>query len=102
MVGCCAEACTAIVLIGVMRLPGCPFGSAAVGLIGLIVGVSCLLCSSALPGVWSFLRVTPCAATPGDTIDFPSAFSSRRGGIMLQSNQPRFITINAHGETCMV
>ena len=25
----------------------------------LIVGVSCLLCSSALPGVWSFLRVTP-------------------------------------------
>ena len=31
-----------------------------VGPIGLIVGVSCLLCSSALPGVWSFLRVTPC------------------------------------------
>ena len=30
-----------------------------VGPIGLIVGVSCLLCSSALPGVWSFLRVTP-------------------------------------------
>ena len=29
-----------------------------VGPIGLIVGVSCLLCSSALPGVWSFLRVT--------------------------------------------
>ena len=28
MVGCCAEACTAAVLIGVMRLPGCPFGSA--------------------------------------------------------------------------
>ena len=28
-----------------------------VGPIGLIVGVSCLLCSSALPGVWSFLRV---------------------------------------------
>ena len=28
------------------------------GTIGLIVGVSCLLCSSALPGVWSFLRVT--------------------------------------------
>ena len=27
--------------------------------IGLIVGVSCLLCSSAMPGVWSFLRVTP-------------------------------------------
>ena len=25
---------------------------------GLIVSVSCLLCSSALPGVWSFLRVT--------------------------------------------
>ena len=24
---CCAEACTASVLIGVMRLPGCPFGS---------------------------------------------------------------------------
>ena len=23
MVGCCAEACTAVVLIGVMRLPGC-------------------------------------------------------------------------------
>ena len=23
---CCAEACTAAVLIGVMRLPGCPFG----------------------------------------------------------------------------
>ena len=31
-----------------------------VGPIGLIVGVSCLLCSSALPGVWSFLRVTTC------------------------------------------
>ena len=29
-----------------------------VGPIGLIVGVSCLLCSSALPGGWSFLRVT--------------------------------------------
>ena len=29
MVGCCcAEACMAAVLIGVMRLPGCPFGSA--------------------------------------------------------------------------
>ena len=29
MVGCCcAEACKAAVLIGVMRLPGCPFGSA--------------------------------------------------------------------------
>ena len=29
MVGCfCAEACTAAVLIGVVRLPGCPFGSA--------------------------------------------------------------------------
>ena len=25
---CCAEACTAAVLIGVMRLPGCPFDSA--------------------------------------------------------------------------
>ena len=35
-----------------------------VGPIGLIVGVSCLLCSSALPGVWSFLRVTQeCAHT---------------------------------------
>ena len=30
----------------------------SVGPIGLIVGVSCLLCSSAMPGVWSFLRVT--------------------------------------------
>ena len=29
-----------------------------VGLIGLIVGVSCFLCFSALPGDWSFLRVT--------------------------------------------
>ena len=29
MAGCyCAEACTAAVLIGVMCLPGCPFGSA--------------------------------------------------------------------------
>ena len=25
---CCAEVCTAAVLIGVMRLPGCPFYSA--------------------------------------------------------------------------
>ena len=33
------------------------------GPIGLIVGVSCLLCSSALPGVWSFLRVTPQVAS---------------------------------------
>ena len=29
----------------------------------LIVGVSCLLWSSAMPGVWSFLRVTPPART---------------------------------------
>ena len=28
MMGCCAEAFTAAVLIGVVRLPGCPFGSA--------------------------------------------------------------------------
>ena len=28
MAGCCAEPCTAPVLIGVMRLPGCPFDSA--------------------------------------------------------------------------
>ena len=33
--------------------------------VGLIVGVSCLLCSSALPGVWSFLRVTPVVQTCG-------------------------------------
>ena len=29
----------------------------------MIVGVSCLLCSSALPGVWSFLRVTQIQGT---------------------------------------
>ena len=28
MMAGCAEACTAAVLIGVMRLPGCPFDSA--------------------------------------------------------------------------
>ena len=28
MVGCCAEACAAAVLIGGVRLPGSPFGSA--------------------------------------------------------------------------
>ena len=59
MVGCCAEACTAVT-IGAMRLPGCPFGSAwrlvcevSVGSIGLMVGVSCLFCSSALPGAYN-------------------------------------------------
>ena len=28
---CCAEACTAAELIGIMRLPGCPFASASSG-----------------------------------------------------------------------
>ena len=78
MVGCCAEACTAAVLIGVVRLPGCPFGSAwclvcevcRLGRLGLVVGVSCLLCSSAMPGVWSFLRVTHrCCKTTGCVCD---------------------------------
>ena len=68
MVGCCAEASMATVLIGVMRLPGCPFGSAwslSVRFVGWANWVDCRcflffwLCSSALPGVWSFLRVTP-------------------------------------------
>ena len=33
-------------------------GGVSVGPIGLIAGVSCFLCSSAVPGVLSFLRVT--------------------------------------------
>ena len=60
----------AAVLICVMRLDsGSPatlsivlgaWSVSCVGLrsFGLIVGVSCILCSSAVPGVWSILRVT--------------------------------------------
>ena len=41
--------------------------------IGLIVGVSCLLCSSAVPGVWSFLRVTHNMTTiVGDVPSMPA------------------------------
>ena len=43
MVGCCcAEACMAAVLIGVMRLPGCPFDSAwSVRCVGRVDWVAC-------------------------------------------------------------
>ena len=37
------------------QLLSCP---PTTGQFGLIVGVPCILCSLALPGVWSFLRVT--------------------------------------------
>ena len=53
----------AAVLVGVMRLLGCPFDGAwsvsyLLAVICVIVGVPCLLCSLAVPGVGSFLRVT--------------------------------------------
>ena len=61
------KACMAAALIGVVCLdsraalsivPGA-WSVSCVGRrsFGLIVGVSCLLCSSAVPGVWSFLRI---------------------------------------------
>ena len=63
------EACTAAVLVGVMRLLSCPYDGAWCSSWSvscafwrpfvLIVGVPCLLCSLAVPGVWCFLRVTP-------------------------------------------
>ena len=65
VVWCCAEACTAAVFICVVRLPGCPFDSAwcfDCEVCRLTVdcddcGCYLSLCSSAVPGVWSFLRV---------------------------------------------
>ena len=69
MTGCCARACTAAVLIGVMCLPRGPFDSVwcfVCEVCRLTVGwVDCrcflsFVCSSAVPGVWSFLRVTHC------------------------------------------
>ena len=62
------DACMAAVLVGSMRLdsraalsmvPGASSVSCACWRsFVLILGVSCLLCSLAVPGVWSFLRVT--------------------------------------------
>ena len=50
------------------------------GKIGLIVGVSCLLCSSALPGVWSFLRVTHTRQAHEGRRRVPAAMRGRRVG----------------------
>ena len=67
MAGCFARACTAAVFIGVMCLPGCPFDSAwclVCAVCRLTIGwVDCryflyFVFSSAVPGVWSFLRVS--------------------------------------------
>ena len=67
------EACTAAVLVGVMRsrlnswaalsmVPGAwSMSCADWRSFVLIVGVPCLLCFLAVPGVWGFLRVTPSA-----------------------------------------
>ena len=60
------EAYMAAVLVRVMRLMSCPFDgawclvcrSAFWRSFVLNVGVPCLLCSLAVPGVWSFLHVT--------------------------------------------
>ena len=66
------EECTAAVLVGVMRLDSSPGSWAALSIVpgawsvscagwqsfGLIVRVSCLFFSSAVPGVWSFLLAT--------------------------------------------
>ena len=54
----------------------------SVGPIGLMVGVSCFLCSSALPGVWSFLRVTHACA------------KHKRLQHVLTSNRNRRITLH--------
>ena len=63
---CTAAVLVAAVLVGVMRLDSWAALSIVPGTwsvscagwqsFGLIAGVSCLLCSSAAPGVWSFLR----------------------------------------------
>ena len=62
------EACTAAVLVGVIRLDSWAARSMVPGAWSvscadwrssvLIVGVPCPLCSLAVLGVWSFLRVT--------------------------------------------
>ena len=54
------ETCMAAVLVGVMRLLGCPFGGTwcfVCEVCRLIEGVPCRLCSLALPCVWRSLRV---------------------------------------------
>ena len=61
------EACTAAVLVVVMRLDSWVTLSMVLGAwslscadwwsFGLIVGVPCLLCSLAVPAIWDFLRV---------------------------------------------
>ena len=52
-------------------------------LIGLIVDVSCLLCSSALPGVWSFLHVTHLIGHHG--FDAPACMDQLRGSGYVRS-----------------
>ena len=63
MVGCCcAEACTAAVLLGVMRLPGCPFGGAwSVRFVGWADWVDCrCFLSFVFLGVARRLELSPC------------------------------------------
>ena len=62
------DVCTVAVLVGGMRLGSCAALSMVPGAwsvscadwrsIVLTVGVPCLLCTLAVPGVWGFLRVT--------------------------------------------
>ena len=62
MGSCCAEACTAAVLTGVMRLPGCPFGSAwSVRFVGWADWVDCrCFLSFVFLGVARRLELSPC------------------------------------------
>ena len=101
---CCAEACTAAVFIGVMRLPGCPFGSAwclvcevcRLRSIGLIVCVSCILCSSAVPGVWSFLRVTHQLPSLRHLVQQHQVLSPLPTHSSLPGYEPNFAMIKPH------
>ena len=62
---CCAEACTAVVLIGVMRLPGCPFDIAWCLVCEVCrLTVDCVDCKSFLSFVFlggaSRFELSPC------------------------------------------
>ena len=68
--------------VGVMRLLGCPFDGpwflvcecACWRSFVVIVGVPCLSCSLAVPGVWSFLVMCTCISrTPHDELLFADA-----------------------------
>ena len=83
MAGCCARACTAAVLLGVMRLPGCPFDSAwrlVCEVCRLAVGwVVCRrFLSFVFPGGARRLEVSPCN-TAETVFAYPACGTSRPG-----------------------